>query len=123
MGRLEVGRPAAPRLVGVGRFFGGVVRLLGAGAAGVVDLAAGFGQVDDRKWNTVVAVGRGTGPVNQRVLSVRIYDENTLTPFMKSRAKMHGDGALAHPALLLSYRDDFGCQFFSLLNRLTDSTL
>jgi hypothetical protein len=34
---------------------------------------------------------------------------------MKSSAEMHGDRAFAYPALLLSYRDDFRCQFFRSL--------
>jgi hypothetical protein len=50
--------------------------------------------------------------MNQRVLTVGIYDEYTLALFVESRSEMHGNRAFTDPALLLSYRDDFRCQFF-----------
>jgi hypothetical protein len=48
-------------------------------------------------------------------LAIGVDDEDALSFLMKSRAEMHGDRAFSYPALLLSYRDDFRCQFFRSL--------
>lgn len=49
--------------------------------------------------------------MDERVLAICVDDEDALPFFMECRAEVHGDGALTDTALLLSDRNDFGCQF------------
>jgi hypothetical protein len=53
--------------------------------------------------------------MDQRVLTIGIDHENPLPFFVEGRAEVHGDRALPDSALLLSYRDDFRCQFIHSL--------
>jgi hypothetical protein len=78
-----------------------------------VDLAAGFGQIDDGKRDAGVAIGRSTGPVNESVLTIGVYYQDAFAFFVEGGTEVHRDGAFPDATLLLRNRDDFSCQFFT----------
>ncbi len=53
----------------------------------------------------------------ESVLTIGIDNQDALTFFVEGGTQMHRDRAFPDTALLLRDRDDFGCQFFTLLFR------